>query len=67
MKFLAMHITNTKIIFYIFKVGNLQNIFIEHDLYLLGYPNDFWHLRKIDHFDPHDVMLAIRPTTNIHA
>ncbi len=33
MKFLAMHITNQKIRFDIFTVGNLQNIFMEHDLY----------------------------------
>ncbi len=35
MKFLAMHITNHKLSFDIFTVGNLQNIFIEHDLYLM--------------------------------
>ncbi len=35
MKFLAMHITDQKLSFYIFMVGNLQNIFIEHDLYLI--------------------------------
>ncbi len=34
-KFLAMHITNQKLSFDIFKVGNLQNIFMEHDLYFL--------------------------------
>ncbi len=34
-KFLAMHITNKKINFDIFTVGNLQNIFMEHDLYLM--------------------------------
>ncbi len=34
MQFLAMHITNQKLSFYIFMVGNLQNIFMEHDLYL---------------------------------
>ncbi len=34
-KFLAMHITDKKIRFYIFAVGNLQNIFMEHDLYLI--------------------------------
>ncbi len=27
-----MHITNQKLSFYIFTVGNLQNIFMEHDL-----------------------------------
>ncbi len=32
MKFLAMHITN-QFFLYIFTVGNLQNIFMEHDLY----------------------------------
>ncbi len=35
-KFLAMHITNQKIRFNIFTVGNLQNIFMEHDLYLMS-------------------------------
>ncbi len=34
MKFLAMHITNQKLSFDIFTVGNLLNIFMEHDLYL---------------------------------
>ncbi len=36
MKFLAMHITNQKYIFNIFTVENLQNIFMEHDLYLIS-------------------------------
>ncbi len=36
MKFLAMHITNQKLSFDIFAVGNLQNIFMEHDLYLIS-------------------------------
>ncbi len=31
MKFLAMHITNQILSFDIFKVGNVQNIFMEHD------------------------------------
>ncbi len=35
-KFLAMHITNQKLSFYIFTVGNLQNFFMEHDLYLIS-------------------------------
>ncbi len=35
-KFLAMHITNQKLSFDIFTVGNLLNIFMEHDLYLKG-------------------------------
>ncbi len=34
MKFLAMHITNHKLSFDIFTEGNLQNIFMAHDLYL---------------------------------
>ncbi len=29
---LAMHITNQKLRFYIFMVGNLLNIFMKHDL-----------------------------------
>ncbi len=33
MKFLAMHTTYHKLSFDIFTVGNLQNIFMEHDLY----------------------------------
>ncbi len=33
-KFLAMHITNTK--YDVFSGGNLQNIFMEHDLYLIS-------------------------------
>ncbi len=38
MKYLVMHITNQKISFDIclFAVGNLQNIFMEHDLYLIS-------------------------------
>ncbi len=34
-KFLAMHITNPKLCFDIFTVY-LQNIFMEHDLYLIS-------------------------------
>ncbi len=36
MKSLAMHITKQKGSFDIFTVGNLQNIFMEHDLYLIS-------------------------------
>ncbi len=36
MKFLAMHITNQKLSFDIFTVGNLLNIFMEHDLYIIS-------------------------------
>ncbi len=60
MKFLAMHITDQKLSFDIFTVGNLLNIFMEHDLYL--YPNDFWHKRKIKIL-PIQCILAI--ATNI--
>ncbi len=35
-KFLEMHITNQKGSFYIFTVGNVQNIFLEHDLHLIS-------------------------------
>ncbi len=35
-KFLAIHITNQKLSFNIFRVGDLQNIFMEHDLYLIS-------------------------------
>ncbi len=37
MKSLAMHITNQKLSFDIFTVGNLQNIFMEHDLYFFDF------------------------------
>ncbi len=36
MKSLATHITNQKLSLYIFMVRNLQNIFMEHDLYLIS-------------------------------
>ncbi len=52
-----MHITDQKLSCYIFTVENVQNIFMEHDLY----PNDFWHKRKIYNFDPYNVLLAIAP------
>ncbi len=50
MKFLAMRITNQKLSFDIFSVGNLQNILMECDL---------WHKRKINNFDPYNLLLAI--------
>ncbi len=36
MNFLAMHITKQKLSCDIFTVGNWQNIFMEHDLYLIS-------------------------------
>ncbi len=58
MKFLAMKITDQKLRFDIFAVGNSINIFMEHELYhIISYHNDFWHKRKIDNFDPYDVLL----------
>ncbi len=36
MKFLAMHITNQNVSFYIFIVENFLNIFRERDLYLIS-------------------------------
>ncbi len=36
MTFLAMHITNQKLSLTTFTVGNLQNLFMEHDLYLIS-------------------------------
>ncbi len=59
MKFLAMHITNQKLHFDIFTVGNVQNIFMEHDLIHMI----FLHKRKIDNFDSNNVWLNI--ATNI--
>ncbi len=35
MKFLAVHINNQKLSFDIFTAGNLQNIFMQHDLNIL--------------------------------
>ncbi len=60
MKSLAMHITNQKLSFKIFTLGNLLNIFMEHDLNILMI---FWHKRKMDNFDPYNVLWAI--ATNI--
>ncbi len=35
-KFLAMNISNQQLTLDIFTVGHLQNIFMEHDLYLIS-------------------------------
>ncbi len=34
--FLTMHITNQKLSFNIFTVGNVKNISMDHDLYLIS-------------------------------
>ncbi len=36
MKFIAMYVTDQKVSFYIFTVGNSLNIFMEHGLYLMS-------------------------------
>ncbi len=56
MKFLAMLITNKQIILYIFTVGNVLNIFMEHDLYLMS--KWFLALKKIYNFDPDNVFFG---------
>ncbi len=54
-KFLVMHITNQKLSFYIFTVGNLQKIFMESLLNVLM----IFVLKKIYNFDPCSVFLTI--------
>ncbi len=51
-KYLAMHITNQKLSFNIFMIGNVLNI-----LMIFGIKG------KIDNFDPHNVFFSI--STNI--
>ncbi len=60
MKFLAMHITNQKLSFDIFTVGNLLNIFMEHDLNILMI---FGIKEKCIILTPYNVLLSI--ATNI--
>ncbi len=52
MKFLAIYIHNKKLSVDIFTIGSLQNIFMEHDLYLIS-----------DNFDPYNLLFAI--ATNV--
>ncbi len=53
-----MYITNHKLSFDLFTLGNLLNIFMEHDVL-----NDFWHKIICFNFDPYNTLLAI--ATNI--
>ncbi len=55
-KILAMHITNQKLRFYIFTVGNVLNDFMEHDFNILMI---FVIKEKMYNFDPYIVFLAI--------
>ncbi len=57
MKFLAMHIIKQKLSFYIFTVGNVLNIFMEHNLNILM----IFGIKA--NVDPYNVLLAIN--TNI--
>ncbi len=61
-KFLAMHITNQKLSFDIFTVGNLLNIFMEHDLNILMI---FGIKRKMYNFDSYNVLLSIATNTPV--
>ncbi len=64
MKFLAMHITNQKLSFNIFTVGNLQNIFMEHDGYMenAGGPTGHQQIGVpvcVQHHDPLDSCVCV--------
>ncbi len=52
-----MHITHKKLSFDIFMVGNLLNILNIWSIIFTYYPNDFWHKRKINNFDPYQLIL----------
>ncbi len=54
MKVLAMHITNQKISWYIYSSTFTKYLYGTWSLL-----NDFWHKRKINNFDPYNVLLAI--------
>ncbi len=54
-----MHITNQKLSYDIFTVGNLLNIFMEHDLNILM----IFGIKEKYNFEPYNVLLAI--ATNI--
>ncbi len=54
-----MHVTNQKLGFYIFMVGNSLNIFMELDINILM----IFGIKYIFNFDPYNVLLSI--ATNI--
>ncbi len=56
-EFLEMHFINYKLRFYLFMIGNVQNI-LEHGTWST-YPNVFWHKIKYYNFDPYNALLAI--------
>ncbi len=55
MKFLAMHINNQKLSFDIFTVGNVQNIFMEHDLNILM----IFGIKEMYNFEPQCINIAV--------
>ncbi len=59
MKFLAMHITNQTFCFYIFMVVNFENIFMEHDLYLISYPYNVFLAIATNIGYPSDLTLVV--------
>ncbi len=59
MKFLAMHITNQNAYIYSRKFTN----YLHGPWCMTWLNNDFWHKRKIDNVDAHNVLLVI--PTNI--
>ncbi len=61
MKFLAMHITNQKFSFDIFMVVNLENIFMEHVLYLISYPYNVFLAIATNIGYPSDLTLVCAP------
>ncbi len=51
-----MHITNQKLSFNIFRVRHLQNLFMEHDLYIIMI---FGIKENIYNFDPYSVFFLL--------
>ncbi len=50
-----MHINNQKLSFYIFTVGNVQNIFMKHDLYILM----IFCITFFYNFDSYNILLVM--------